>query len=1068
MFKILNLIVVILFSISLALGAESSTDLFDTRASSGLVIVSSDSTQGGAPAINMFQGGVCLYDDQSGTPTTFSTTFEIDDMVHLDSINFVSVASRTYIDGPLVRAAGSIKLEANQRDTGTWVEILNKTISHSDYNDDYSIGNFTLDKSYTITEPHAATEFKVTYTKLDNAYWAPRIDELDGIGSEVPVPENANLKYIVVNVPIYLYPSVFDKIREKLPVVPNSQILVATGSILRPLYHSNTYTKGQLEHCLTLAQDKDIPIVTQFDLVYYWDENLWNFWMTGESSYDPSNKDNVEWYGWNNSYAIKGIWANWGTQVRFHPSPNLSSTAYLNACYDKMGQLIPIIEDWWGALSTDEKELFIGVKPLWEAGIGNNFLNGGSYFYNNGNYYFETWPDDPSHDPTSGTRIPLGYATVKTAGIKTSGALTEADGAEGIRRYAENICQDIVDINMPRDKVMTHGQLFMGTNENIYAMLNEYSCPGWSYYGSNLGGPRGEYANCNDAVNRSDAPFWCVPEFFWQGTSTTSNWRTALENMLDERCRYVNIYNWDDIDTDETVLEAIRQVIRHVVIEADDDLFDLRGNSGLTIVSSDAGLTGQADPNEMFDSGIFIYDDTSESAYTTTFQIDNYVELNVINLFGGGVARTYTNGPLIRAIGGIKLEANQNDTGTWIEILNETISGSLHYDDDGSVNTIFDIHESFPVTNSHVAKEFRVTYSYLDSTSWGPRIDELDGFGNVMPAPTTGGSSTDLFDLRGSSGLTITSTADPYSGFYVDDMFDTGALLYADTGASTYMTTFEISNYVELNSIRLISTASRLWSAGPLARAVGGIKLEANHNDTGRWVEILNESISHGDYADDGSIASFVLTRPFTVTTLVPAKEFRVTYTYLDSISWGPRIDEFDGFGNVVTGPGSESASDVFDIRNGSGLTIVSSDPAKAGFDVNDMFDSGVFLYDDTGAYSYTTTFEINSATSVDSIRLVNVASRGIADGPLTRSIGRIILEANTNLGAGEPTFVKILDETILHGDYGDNGSVTNFTLNSLFDIGSPVSAKEYRITYFVLDDVGLAPRIDELDAFDG
>ena len=49
------------------------------------------------------------------------------------------------------------------------------------------------------------------------------------------------------------------------------------------------------------------------------------------------------------------------------------------------------------------------------------------------------------------------------------------------------------------------------------AAVNGSSCPGWSYYGSNTGGPRVEFPGVNDAVIRSGGPAWASPEFLFLG-----------------------------------------------------------------------------------------------------------------------------------------------------------------------------------------------------------------------------------------------------------------------------------------------------------------------------------------------------------------------------------------------------------------------------------------------------------------------------------------------------------------------------------------------------------------------
>jgi hypothetical protein len=225
--------------------------------------------------------------------------------------------------------------------------------------------------------------------------------------------------------------------------------------------------------------------------------------------------------------------------------------------------------NWWNNLPENKKDLLIGVVVGWESAVA-----GGSWYYANGNYYIETWTTDSSHDPTGGiwdpTNEKLGYAAVKTLHPeKTSGTITEADLAEVTYTHLADLAQRAMNLGLPRGKIFTHGQTFMGLGDNTYATVNDYSCPGWSYYGANIGGPRAEYTSLNNAVATSGAPSWNVPEFWWGGASTTNNWRQVMENILnptlDPVCRYLNIYNWNMMNTNATILNAVQQVVQNSV-----------------------------------------------------------------------------------------------------------------------------------------------------------------------------------------------------------------------------------------------------------------------------------------------------------------------------------------------------------------------------------------------------------------------------------------------------------------------------------------------------------------------
>ena len=65
-----------------------------------------------------------------------------------------------------------------------------------------------------------------------------------------------------------------------------------------------------------------------------------------------------------------------------------------------------------------------------------------------------------------------------------------------------------------------------------------------------------------DALKQSDAPAWAAAEWLYQGPGETGPWRRAIGNTLaDPRCRFLSIFNWEGIRTNERILNAIRQAL---------------------------------------------------------------------------------------------------------------------------------------------------------------------------------------------------------------------------------------------------------------------------------------------------------------------------------------------------------------------------------------------------------------------------------------------------------------------------------------------------------------------------
>ena len=223
--------------------------------------------------------------------------------------------------------------------------------------------------------------------------------------------------------------------------------------------------------------------------------------------------------------------------------------------------MIPAILDGWKALPIGKKDLLVGIKLGWESSIGVN-----AWYYPNGN---ELLTKPPEADPQTGLKadeLPTrgvaqtGYAAVKTAGLRAQGEITEGDLAEVVRRHLEDLCQQAARLGVPREKLFTHVAGWKEGELLYQTAVNEYSCPGWSFY-QHAKDPSQD-VGVQSALKKSAAPFWAATEWLFQGGNERKLWRDALEKTLaDKTCRLLCIYNWDGIQKNEAALQAIRETL---------------------------------------------------------------------------------------------------------------------------------------------------------------------------------------------------------------------------------------------------------------------------------------------------------------------------------------------------------------------------------------------------------------------------------------------------------------------------------------------------------------------------
>jgi hypothetical protein len=355
----------------------------------------------------------------------------------------------------------------------------------------------------------------------------------------------------------------FDQIRREFTNSPSTRVQVGVAAIFSYLGQPRANTAADLREFLRRSQATGLPIVVQLDGESWWGArpDLWNWWDPTAPGYSTANRENVEWTGWSPDDAIKIAWRNWGRQLRVLPPPNLMSPRYRAACHAEMAELIPALLDWWKALPADQRRLFIGLKVGWESSIGVN-----AWYYPDGNALLS----QPERlDPESGLRADqppargvaqIGYAAVKTAGLRREGAISEADLAEVARRHLEDLSREARRLGVPRDRLFTHGAGWKDGELLYQAAANEFSYPGWSFY-RHADAPERDLG-VQLALRHSDAPYWAAVEWLYQGPREREPWRRALEATLGRpRCRYLCIYNWSGIRNSREILDAIRDVV---------------------------------------------------------------------------------------------------------------------------------------------------------------------------------------------------------------------------------------------------------------------------------------------------------------------------------------------------------------------------------------------------------------------------------------------------------------------------------------------------------------------------
>ncbi len=344
--------------------------------------------------------------------------------------------------------------------------------------------------------------------------------------------------------------AMFDQVASALQAPENPRLRVGVSFVFNTLETPTNVLAQSLRRLLAASEESGVPVLVTLDGQNWWQHrpDLWNWWDTNAPGYNPSNVFNVEWTGWAPTQAVKICWRNWGKQHRVAPAPNIASPRVVAAHLEGVRALAPIIAEWQGRLPAARKWLFGGVKLGWEAGIGYN-----AYYYPDGNRYYEQWPHDWSHDPTnslvpakglSGGVCQLGYAAVKSAGIKDRGEITREDIARVTQLYLQNLCRAGHEAGLPRNSVFTHqGGTYPPWEKHLpfWPAFNDCSSPGWSFY---QGGPD-EAGPLEAEMKAAGRQRWAATEWWWGGP-TAAEWEDHFRRTLSFRdCRFVCVYNWN-------------------------------------------------------------------------------------------------------------------------------------------------------------------------------------------------------------------------------------------------------------------------------------------------------------------------------------------------------------------------------------------------------------------------------------------------------------------------------------------------------------------------------------------
>jgi hypothetical protein len=325
------------------------------------------------------------------------------------------------------------------------------------------------------------------------------------------------------------------------------------------------------ETLAALAEANDLPLSVSIDATQYWNTrpDLWQWWDPAAEGFNPANRMNVEWTGWNATADATSVsWRNWGSQFRMPtPPPNFASPAFRAAAAEVMTPVAQVFSRWYTGLPREKKYLLAYVRCTQELWEGTNYyvypnstLPGGGY----------AWPK--ALDPTTGPKgtLQLGYAALCTAGKQCEGNITDAalDGVvSDFIRFAAGV---LAGAGVPRSRLMSHTGAAWGGHgpdpalawNTAAAAVTSAAAPGWSLYAGSTNASSN--TGLGAALDALDGTPWGAPEWLrtFDNSGSAKLWTDAfLSTMRFKNNRLIVVQNFGSIQRNPGALEALVGVL---------------------------------------------------------------------------------------------------------------------------------------------------------------------------------------------------------------------------------------------------------------------------------------------------------------------------------------------------------------------------------------------------------------------------------------------------------------------------------------------------------------------------
>jgi hypothetical protein len=300
-----------------------------------------------------------------------------------------------------------------------------------------------------------------------------------------------------------------------------------------PTFELEEQLPDRIRSAFAAARAHDMAVMLHFDLHLAWKHrpDLWNWFDPSKPGFDPNNKDNVEWHGWDGP-PNKVHYLNHGVLERLPPNMCFTSKRTRAEVTRVVSKVIgPVLREEIAKLKAEGKEaLFAGVLVGSEPSIDD---------YSKPNIELAKMMKEDGVTPGR-----LGYRALMDRGYRADKPPEDFRMALAkiIQETVAFWCEQFVDAGIPPEKLYPHvaapAPIEM-MNAPIWTAFNKYSRPGWTTYAVEVLGKN--FAAIYDELETRGNPVWAGVEANAGIPGSVVDWETYLAWHYNHGCVLVGV-----------------------------------------------------------------------------------------------------------------------------------------------------------------------------------------------------------------------------------------------------------------------------------------------------------------------------------------------------------------------------------------------------------------------------------------------------------------------------------------------------------------------------------------------